>query len=58
MEKLILVDGNSILFRAYYATAYPGATLMQTSKRNIQTRTFCVCKYVSKNSNKQMENMS
>lgn len=32
MEKLILIDGNSILFRAYYATAYPGAVLMQTSK--------------------------
>jgi DNA polymerase-1 len=32
MKKLTLVDGNSILFRAYYATAYPGAKLMQTSK--------------------------
>lgn len=32
MKKLILIDGNSILFRAYYATAYPGATLMQTTK--------------------------
>ncbi len=31
-KKLILVDGNSIVFRAYFATAYPGATLMQTSK--------------------------
>ncbi len=27
-----LIDGNSILFRAYYATAYPGAKLMQSSK--------------------------
>ncbi|MBU1094258.1 MAG: DNA polymerase I [Firmicutes bacterium] len=32
MQKLILVDGNSILFRAYYATAYPGAKLMQTGQ--------------------------
>ncbi|HKL95498.1 MAG TPA: DNA polymerase I, partial [Haploplasma sp.] len=32
MKHLILVDGNSILFRAYYATAFPGATLMQTTK--------------------------
>jgi DNA polymerase I len=32
MKKLILVDGNSLVFRAYYATAYPGAKLMQTSK--------------------------
>jgi DNA polymerase I len=31
MKKLILIDGNSIMFRAYYATAYPGAKLMQTS---------------------------
>jgi DNA polymerase I len=31
-KKMILVDGNSIVFRAYFATAYPGATLMQTSK--------------------------
>jgi len=32
MKKLILIDGNSIMFRAYYATAYPGAKLMQSSK--------------------------
>ncbi|TVP85279.1 MAG: DNA polymerase I [Acholeplasmataceae bacterium] len=32
MKKLILIDGNSIMFRAYYATAYPGAKLMQTSQ--------------------------
>ena len=32
MKKLILVDGNSILFRAYFATAFPGAVLMQTQK--------------------------
>ncbi|PKK92682.1 MAG: DNA polymerase I, partial [Tenericutes bacterium HGW-Tenericutes-6] len=31
MQKLILIDGNSIMFRAYYATAYPGAKLMQTA---------------------------
>ncbi len=32
MKKLILIDGNSILFRAYYATAYPGQTLMTNSQ--------------------------
>ncbi|MFH0767931.1 MAG: DNA polymerase I [Bacillota bacterium] len=32
MQKLILIDGNSIMFRAYYATAYPGAKLMQTGQ--------------------------
>lgn len=31
MKKLVLIDGNSILFRAYYATAYPGAKIMQTA---------------------------
>jgi DNA polymerase-1 len=31
MKRLVLIDGNSILFRAYYATAYPGAKLMQTA---------------------------
>lgn len=36
MKKLILVDGNSIMFRAYFATAYPGAKLMQT-KQGIYT---------------------
>ncbi|MFA5560562.1 MAG: DNA polymerase I [Acholeplasmataceae bacterium] len=32
MKKLILIDGNSIMYRAYYATAYPGADLMKTSQ--------------------------
>jgi DNA polymerase-1 len=32
MKKLFLIDGNSIVFRAYFATAYPGAVLMQTQK--------------------------
>lgn len=31
MKKITLIDGNSLLFRAYYATAYPGATLLKTS---------------------------
>lgn len=30
MKKLILVDGNSLLFRAYYATAYTGKTMKTT----------------------------
>ena len=36
MKKLILIDGNSIMFRAYYATAYPGAKLMQ-SRQGVYT---------------------
>ena len=31
MEKLIMVDGNNLLFRSYYATAYTG-NLMKNSK--------------------------
>lgn len=31
MKKLILVDGNNLLFRSYYATAYSGA-IMRNSK--------------------------
>ena len=31
MEKIILVDGNNLMFRSYYATAYNG-NLMKNSK--------------------------
>ena len=30
MKRILLIDGNSLMFRAYYATAYTG-NLMQTS---------------------------
>ncbi|MDR1698057.1 MAG: DNA polymerase I [Erysipelotrichaceae bacterium] len=30
MNKLIIIDGNSLLFRAYYATSYPPERMMQT----------------------------
>ncbi|WP_035344672.1 DNA polymerase I [Haploplasma modicum] len=48
MEKLILVDGNSILFRAYYATAYPGAVLMKTSKGEYTNALFAFINMFSK----------
>ena len=31
MNKIILVDGNNLLFRSYYATAYSG-NMMKNSK--------------------------
>ena len=31
MKKVILVDGNNLLFRSYYATAYSGS-IMRNSK--------------------------
>lgn len=36
MKKFILIDGNSLLFRAYYATAYAGGVTM-TTKDGIPT---------------------
>ncbi len=32
MNKLILIDGNSLFFRAYYATAYRGGELMKNKE--------------------------
>ena len=29
MNKITIIDGNSLLFRAYYATAYPGVEIMR-----------------------------
>ena len=29
MPKLTIIDGNSLLFRAYFATAYPGVEIMR-----------------------------
>ena len=31
MKKIILVDGNNLLFRSYYATSYSGV-IMKNSK--------------------------
>ena len=36
MQKLILIDGNSLFFRAYYATAYGGGDLMK-NKQGVYT---------------------
>ena len=30
MKKITIIDGNSLLFRAYYATAYPGVEVMRS----------------------------
>ena len=31
MAKAYIIDGNSLLFRAYFATAYGGGEIMRTS---------------------------
>ena len=36
MPKITIIDGNSLLFRAYYATAYPGVEIMR-NKEGIPT---------------------
>ena len=30
MNKITIIDGNSLLFRSYYATAYPGVEIMRS----------------------------
>lgn len=57
MKKLILIDGNSILFRAYYATAYPGATLMQTSKGEYTNALFAFVNMFQKIVTKDIEHV-
>jgi len=32
MNKITIIDGNSLLFRAYYATAYPGVEVMHNEE--------------------------
>ena len=32
MAKMTIIDGNSLLFRAYYATAYPGVEIMRNQQ--------------------------
>ncbi|NLB48776.1 MAG: DNA polymerase I, partial [Erysipelotrichia bacterium] len=32
MSKIIIIDGNALLFRAYYATAYPGREIMRNQE--------------------------
>ena len=32
MGKMTIIDGNSLLFRAYYATAYPGVEIMRNQE--------------------------
>ena len=32
MSKITIIDGNSLLFRAYYATAYPGVEILRNQE--------------------------
>lgn len=48
MKKITLVDGNSILFRAYYATAYPGANILQTKDGQYTNAVFAFANLIGK----------
>jgi len=48
MHKLLIIDGNSLLFRAYYATAYPGKTLMQTKDGVVTNAVFAFANMMTK----------
>jgi len=37
MKKLILIDGNSLMFRSYYATAYQGTANLMRNKEGVYT---------------------
>lgn len=45
--KMVLVDGNSLLFRAYYATAYTG-NIMMTSKGEATNAVYALSNIITK----------
>ena len=47
MKKIILIDGNSLMFRSYYATAYTG-NLMQNKQGLYTNALFGFCNMMSK----------
>ena len=47
MKKIILIDGNSLMFRSYYATAYTG-NLMQNKQGLYTNALFGFCNMISK----------
>ena len=48
MPKLTIIDGNSLLFRAYYATAYPGVELMRSQEGIPTNAIFAFSNMISK----------
>lgn len=47
-KKLILIDGNSLLFRAYYATAFPGAPIMSNKEGYPTNAVFAFANMINK----------
>ena len=47
MSKVLLIDGNSLMFRAFYATAYTG-NLMQNKSGLYTNAIFGFCNMIQK----------
>lgn len=47
MKRLVLIDGNSLMFRSYYATAYTGS-LMKTKEGLYTNAVFGFCNMINK----------
>ncbi|MCQ2802485.1 MAG: DNA polymerase I [Bacilli bacterium] len=48
MPKLTIIDGNSLLFRAYFATAYPGVEIMRNQKGEPTNAIFAFSNMINK----------
>ena len=58
MKKLILIDGNSLMFRSYYATAYQGTNNLMRTKDGIYTNAlFAFCNMFNKLVDKSITNV-
>ena len=48
MPKITIIDGNSLLFRAYFATAYPGVEIMRTQNGTPTNAIFAFSSMINK----------
>lgn len=46
--KIVLIDGNSLLFRAYYATAYGGGVMMKASDGTVTNAIYALSNIITK----------
>ena len=56
MKRIILVDGNSLMYRAYFATAYSGS-LLQNSKGVYTNAIYAFIKMISAITNSNYDNI-
>lgn len=48
MPKITIIDGNSLLFRSYYATAYPGVEIMRNQEGTPTNAVFAFSNMINK----------